>query len=37
MEIEKKQEAFELALRELTVANPKLAEALKKDHIVSRP
>ena len=33
MEIEKKQQAFELALRELTVANPKLAEALKKDHI----
>ncbi|ERG68066.1 tyrosine-type recombinase/integrase [Exiguobacterium chiriqhucha] len=33
MEIEKKQQAFELALRELTGANPKLTEALKKDHI----
>lgn len=33
MEIEKKQQAFEVALRELTGANPKLAEALKKDHI----
>ena len=32
MEIEKKQ-AFELALRELTVTNPKLVEALKSDHI----
>ena len=33
MEIKKKQHAFEVALRELTGANPKLAEALKKDHI----
>lgn len=33
MEIEKKQGTFELALRELTGANPKLVEALKKDHI----
>lgn len=33
MEIKKKQQAFEVALRELTGANPKLAEALKKDHI----
>ncbi|TCI20402.1 tyrosine-type recombinase/integrase [Exiguobacterium sp. SL-9] len=33
MEIEKKQQAFEVALRELTGANPKLAEALRKDHI----
>lgn len=33
MEIEKKQQAFEVALRELTGANSKLAEALKKDHI----
>jgi integrase/recombinase XerD len=33
MEIEKKQQAFELALRELTGTNPKLAEALKNDHI----
>lgn len=33
MELEKKQQAFEVALRELTGANPKLAEALKKDHI----
>ncbi|TCI24835.1 hypothetical protein EVJ30_13915 [Exiguobacterium sp. SH5S13] len=32
MEIEK-QQAFEVALRELTGANPKLAEALRKDHI----
>lgn len=32
MEIEKKQQAFELALRELTGTNPKLAEALKSDH-----
>lgn len=33
MEIKKKQQAFEVALRELTGANPKLAQALKKDHI----
>jgi len=33
MDIEKKQKEFEVALRELTGANPKLAEALKKDHI----
>lgn len=33
MEIKNKQQAFEVALRELTGANPKLAEALKKDHI----
>lgn len=33
MEIKKKQQTFEVALRELTGANPKLAEALKKDHI----
>ncbi len=33
MEIEKKQQAFEVALQELTGANPKLVEALKKDHI----
>lgn len=33
MEIDKKQQAFEVALRELTGANPKLAEALRKDHI----
>ena len=33
MEIKKKQQAFEVALQELTGANPKLAEALKKDHI----
>ncbi|TCI33865.1 hypothetical protein EVJ29_13335 [Exiguobacterium sp. SH4S7] len=33
MEIEKKQQAFELALRELTGTNPKLTEALKSDHI----
>lgn len=33
MEIKKKQQAFEVALRELTGSNPKLAEALKKDHI----
>ncbi|WP_396128881.1 site-specific integrase [Exiguobacterium mexicanum] len=33
MEIEKKKQAFEVALRELTGSNPKLAEALKKDHI----
>lgn len=33
MEIKKKHQAFEVALKELTGANPKLAEALKKDHI----
>lgn len=33
MEIEKKKQAFEVALRELTGANPKLVEALRKDHI----
>ncbi|TCI75696.1 hypothetical protein EVJ20_13490 [Exiguobacterium sp. SH0S1] len=33
MEIEKQKQAFELALRELTGMNPKLAEALKSDHI----
>lgn len=33
MEIKKQQKAFELALRELTGTNPKLAEALKGDHI----
>lgn len=33
MEIEKKQQAFEVALRKLTGANPKLAEALRKDYI----
>jgi len=33
MDIEKKQQAFEVALRELTGANPKLTEALKKSHI----
>lgn len=33
MEIEKKQQAFELALRELIGANTKLTEALRKDHI----
>ncbi|MCT4776351.1 MULTISPECIES: tyrosine-type recombinase/integrase [Exiguobacterium] len=33
MELEKKQQAFDIALRELTGANPKLAEALRKDHI----
>ncbi|WP_214780538.1 tyrosine-type recombinase/integrase [Exiguobacterium sp. s22] len=33
MELEKKQQAFEVALRELTGANPKLAEALRRDHI----
>ena len=33
MEIEKKQQEFEVALRKLTGANPKLAEALRKDHI----
>ncbi|WP_214762903.1 tyrosine-type recombinase/integrase [Exiguobacterium sp. s146] len=33
MKIEKKRQEFELALRELTGANPKLAEALKGDHI----
>lgn len=33
MDIEKKQKTFEVALRELTGANPKLTEALKKSHI----
>ncbi|WP_214756867.1 site-specific integrase [Exiguobacterium sp. s157] len=33
MDLEKKQQAFEVALRELTGANPKLTEALRKDHI----
>ncbi|WP_214830835.1 tyrosine-type recombinase/integrase [Exiguobacterium sp. s56] len=33
MKIEKTRQEFELALRELTGANPKLAEALKGDHI----
>lgn len=33
MQIERQQQTFELALRELTGTNPKLAEALKNDHI----
>lgn len=33
MEIKKMQKAFEVALRDLTELNPKLVEALKKDHI----